>query len=124
MTDSLGERFARALARRDADALTTILAPDVDFRGLTPSSFWEGTTAGDVVGVLLGKWFEESDHVDDVAGVETGADVEDTHRVGYRFHVTNPDGRAVVEQQAYYRVNGGRISHLRIVCSGFRPCDR
>ena len=43
--------------------------------------------------------------------------------MGYRFAITNPDGRHTVEQQAYYRTDGDRISYLRIVCSGYRPAD-
>ncbi|HLN75872.1 MAG TPA: hypothetical protein VK204_02430 [Nocardioidaceae bacterium] len=42
-------------------------------------------------------------------------------RVGYRFDITNADGRSTVEQQAYYRVDGGQLTYLRIVCSGYRP---
>jgi hypothetical protein len=30
-------------------------------------------------------------------------------------------GQFLLEQQAYYRTNGGRISWLRIACSGYRP---
>jgi hypothetical protein len=36
------------------------------------------------------------------------------------FRVTTPDGTFLVEQQAYYGVDNGRISWLRILCSGFR----
>ena len=35
--------------------------------------------------------------------------------------VTTPDGPHAVAQQAYYRVDGDRISYLRVMCSGFRP---
>lgn len=48
------------------------------------------------------------------------ADVEDTHRVSYRFRVTNPSERYTVEQRAYYHARDGRLSYLRVLCSGYR----
>jgi hypothetical protein len=59
--------------------------------------------------------------VAELVRVTQGDDVEDTHEVGYRLAITNPDGAHTVEQQAYYRADGDRISYLRVVCSGYRP---
>ena len=73
--------------------------------------------------MILGSWFEPGDHIEGVTAIEHGRDVGDVHRVGYRFDVTNNDGRRAVEQQAYYRVAGATLTYLRIVCSGFRPRD-
>ena len=53
--------------------------------------------------------------------VETGAAVGDTERVSYRLDLSNDRGPQVVEQQAYHRCADGRIIHLRVLCSGFRP---
>jgi hypothetical protein len=117
----LGTRFAEAIAAKDADALTSLLAPDVDFRALTPRKFWEAASPEEVLEVVFGNWFEEGDRIDALVGVTSGAPVEDTHHVGYRFAITNPDGRHTVEQQAYYRSDGDRIGYLRVVCSGYRP---
>jgi hypothetical protein len=122
-TPDLGTRFAEAIAARDVDGLAGLLTPDVDFKGLTPRKFWEGTTPADVVAAVFDHWFEESDHIDELVDVTPGTPVEDTAHVGYRFAITNPDGRHTVEQQAYYRTDGDRISYLRIVCSGYRPAD-
>ena len=121
MTDALGVRLAEAIAAKDTDALTSLLAPDLDFRALTPGKFWEATTPGDVAEVVFGTWFKVSDHVDALVHVTEGADVEDTHEVGYRLAITNADGPHTVEQQAYYRTEDGRISYLRVMCSGYRP---
>ena len=33
----------------------------------------------------------------------------------------HPQGPHAVEQQAYYRAAGDRISFLRVMCSGYRP---
>ena len=35
-----------------------------------------------------------------------------------------PDGAHTAEQQAYYRGEDERITHLRVMCSGFRPTLR
>jgi hypothetical protein len=118
---TVAESFASALARKDKAALRAILATDIDFKGLTPRRFWEASTADEVLDVLLGSWFEADDHIDGIAALERGDDVEDVHRVAYRFDVTTPDGPHTVEQQAYYRESDGRLIYLRIVCSGFRP---
>jgi hypothetical protein len=120
-TDSLGVRLAEAIAAKDSDAVTSLLATDVDFRALTPRKFWEATQPAEVLEILFDNWFEESDHIDELVRVTQGADVEDTHEVGYRLAITNPDGPHTVEQQAYYRTDGDRISYLRVVCSGYRP---
>jgi hypothetical protein len=122
MTETLGTRFARAVAAKDETALRAVLADDVDFRGLTPGRTWEGTGPDDVVEAVFGSWFEESDRIER-ADVADGADVADTAHVTYRFDLVNDDGAFVAEQQAYYR-GGETIEHLRIMCSGFRPRER
>lgn len=120
MTDTLGSRFARAIAAKDERALRALLSDDVDFKGLTPGRLWEGSGPDDVVQVVFGSWFEESDRVDRVVHVTDGEEVADTAQVSYRFDLTSPGGSYVAEQQAYYR-GGETIDHLRIMCSGFRP---
>ncbi len=117
---TLGERFARALADRDHEALGALLADRIDFRGLTPGRSWAAETRAEVHEILLGNWFEETDRIEELAHLESGDPVGDTSRVGYRFHLVNADGPQVVEQQAYYRAVDGRVDYLRVVCSGFR----
>ncbi|WP_436497932.1 hypothetical protein [Actinokineospora sp. HUAS TT18] len=117
----LGEQFARAIAARDTDAVAALLADDVDFKALTPRRFWEGNSPAEVLDTVFGHWFGESDHIDALAGVESGETVGDTSRVAYRFHITNPDGTHVVEQQVYYREADDKLAYLRVVCSGYRP---
>ncbi len=119
---TLGARFATALARKDAEALRALLHPEVDFRGMTPNRFWEGGGPDAVLEHLLGGWFEPKDEIESLDALETGA-VADRERVGYRVTVNNPDGRFVVEQQAYVGSSGDRIDWLRVMCSGMRPLD-
>jgi ketosteroid isomerase-like protein len=121
---SPGTRFAQSLAAKDESSLRGLLAPDVDFRALTPGRPWEAADADGVLRVVFGSWFEPADEIVAVLEVRDGEDVADTHAVGYRFKVRNPDGTYLVEQQAYYRCDAdGRIDHLRVLCSGYRPVD-
>jgi hypothetical protein len=97
-----------------------LVRPEIDFRALTPNRFWEASGADDVVEILFANWLEDDDQVEEIVGIE-GDTVADRERVGYRFTVTNPDGRFVVEQQAYLSTREGQIDWIRLVCSGFRP---
>jgi hypothetical protein len=119
-TEGLGLRFAEALAAKDRRAIAALLGPHVDFKGLTPQKFWEGSTPEDVLDVLFDHWFEEQDHIDRLVDTSEGEPVGDVRRIGYRLRVTTPDGPHLVEQQAYYRADD-RIHYLRVLCSGFRP---
>ena len=51
-----------------------------------------------------------------LAGGDVGRLRELTH-----YRASNPDGRFLVEQQAYLAPREGRIGWMRVVCSGFRP---
>jgi hypothetical protein len=119
-TTTLGGEFARALAVKDADRIRALIHPDIDFRGLTPSRFWEAGDADAVLSVLFDKWFEDSDEIRTLERLESDTMV-DRERVGYRLSVRNPDGEFLVEQQAYVGARDGRIDWMRVVCSGFRP---
>lgn len=119
----IGERFARAIAGKDAPALLGLLAPHIDFRAMTPNRFWEANSAVEVVNdVIFRYWFEPADRIDAIERIEHGA-VGDRERVGYRFRVTNADGQFTVEQQAYLGVQGNAINWLRIMCSGYLPAN-
>jgi hypothetical protein len=50
-----------------------------------------------------------------------GADFAAALAATYRFSVRNPDGRFLVEQQAYLPERDGRIGWMRVLCSGYRP---
>lgn len=119
---TIGARFARALAAKDFDRIRELIDPEIDFRGLTPKRGWEAGDADAVIDGVLARWFEESDEIESLERLETDA-FADRERVGYRFAIRNPDGRFVVEQQAYLSAPEGRIEWMRVVCSGFRPRD-
>jgi hypothetical protein len=116
----IGERFARAVASKDAPALFELLAPEIEFRAMTPGRFWEASSAAEVVNdVIFGRWFEQSDRIEAIEAIDQGV-VVDRERVGYRFRVTNDDGAFTVEQQAYLGAEDDVIVWLQIMCSGYR----
>ena len=117
---TLGARFATALAAKDEAAMRAVIADDLDFKALTPRKFWEGGSPDELVDVL-GVWFGPDDHIDALEATVDGDDVADTKHVSYRLRITTPDGPHALEQQAYYRADGDRISFLRVMCSGYRP---
>ena len=97
------------------------LDPSVDFRGLTPNRAWEASSASELVSeVLLGQWLEESDVVEELVGFESGA-FADREWIKYQIRGLNEDGPFIVEQQAYFSIQAGRITWMRVLCSGFRP---
>lgn len=120
-----GRRFAAALAGKQVDVLSELLAPDVDFRGLTPGRSWEATDSAGVIEVLFDNWFEPADDIDELVEV-TVSTMADRRHVSYRLRGHNPDGPFVVEQQMYYLTGtdepaAERITWMRVLCSGFRP---
>jgi hypothetical protein len=122
-TDSgtrLGEKFARALFAKDFDDVSELIDPGIDFRALTPRRSWEADSPEALVADVLKVWFGDSRELLELQSVQNGQ-VGDRRRVSYRFGGRSPDGPFVIEQQAYYATDGGRINWMRIVCSGFRP---
>ena len=121
MIEHVGERFARALAAKDSAGLKALLSPDVDFRAMTPSRFWESNDVDVIVDeTILGTWFTPPRRIAELVAVETGR-IGSLERVAYRLIVDRPDGHFTIEQQAYYETDGSAISWMRLMCSGFLP---
>ena len=116
----VGREFAQALAAKDFDRAAELLHPEVDFRGLTPNRTWEATNRSEVVERVLRQWFEEKDEIEELTSVETGSFADRDH-IAYSFRGRNPDGPFAVEQQVYFTAEDGRITWMRVLCSGFRP---
>lgn len=119
-TTTLGADFARALAAKDSAAIRDLIHPEIDFRGLTPNRAWEASDRDELISILFDNWLEDKDEIEGLEWVESDG-FADRERVGYRLSVTNPDGRFLVEQQAYLADRDGQIGWMRVVCSGFRP---
>jgi len=115
----VGERFARALAAKDSPTLHSLFADTVDFQALTPGRHWQAATVGEVVDqIVLGKWFDPGDDIQQLESVST-SQLPGREHVDYRVRVRNADGDHVVEQQAYYNTDGARITWMRVLCSGY-----
>jgi DNA-binding IclR family transcriptional regulator len=117
---TLGADFAHALADRDSKRLLELLAAEVDFQAMTPRRTWQASDPQAVLAILFGHWFEDEDEIEKLERVETDS-FADRERVGYRFSVSNPEGRFLVEQQAYLAERDGKIEWMRVLCSGYRP---
>ena len=115
---SLGAAFAYAIASRDFEKLADLLHPEVEFRALTPRRSWEAGTRDGALEVLR-TWFGDCD-IQDVLRVDT-AEIGGRYHVGYRYQGERPAGPFLIEQQGYYDETDGRVSWIRLVCSGFRP---
>ena len=86
-----GERFARALAAKDGDALCVLLACQVDFQALTPGRHWQASTGRQAVEeIILACWFGAGDDIKELCSVTAGR-VSEREHVAYR--VTGPQVR-------------------------------
>ena len=117
MTDNLGEKLITAAASQDFAGAAALLAPDVEFRALTPGRLFEAA-GPEEVREILEQWYSP---VEAIEALESGT-VVDRPAVRYRVRWSSPqDETFVFEQQAYYDVADGRIGRIHIVCSGDRP---
>ena len=115
-----GEGFARALAAGDAAALAAVLSETVDFAALTPGRHWAAGTASEVARtIVLGHWFGRAERIELLA--LTTAAAGGREHVAYRLGVRRDGQDFLVEQQAYYDSQDGRITWLRVLCSGYQP---
>ena len=115
-----GERFARALAVKDAGALCALLADPVDFQALTPGRHWQADTGRQAVEeIILARWFGPGDEITELCSVISGR-VLDREHVAYRVRVRRGGRDYLVEQQAYYNIDGERITWMRVLCSGYQ----
>lgn len=112
--------MAHAIAAKDARTLRTLFSTPVTFQGVTPRRFWDAETPVGVADIVLGIWFGPDKTITDVTSIDTDT-VIDVKKVSYRMAVDLQAGPSVIEQVAYYSEQGGHITHLRLVCSGFRP---
>ena len=118
---TVGERFARAVAAKDADALAATMADRVDFQALTPGRHWQAVSPRQVADeIVLGMWFGPGAAITGLAGLTTG-EVGGRQHVAYRLQVTRDGREYLVEQQAYYDTEGDQISWMRVLCAGYQP---
>jgi len=121
MTTTAGETLARAVAAKDQAALRAVLSDTIDFQALTPGRVFRAETGIELaVEVILGTWFARA-QMDELCAVTTGQ-VAGREHVAYRVRLHVGPDEYLVEQQAYYdTADDGRISWLRVLCSGYQP---
>lgn len=118
MDGSLGVTFANAVAAKDHARVRELIHPEIDFWAMTPGEVWDASCPDEILGVL-DEWFGEGDLIEGVELLDSDG-FADRERVGYRLRVARPDGRYLIEQQAYLSEREGQIGWLRIMCSGYR----
>jgi hypothetical protein len=111
--------FAGALATRDFERLTAMLAADVRMRALIPPGFVE-ISGADAAVAKFASWFGDAEEVE---LIDSGSDgFADRLHVFYRLRVRRPgDFPRLVEQHLLCALDGDRIDSLDLVCAGFRP---
>jgi SnoaL-like domain len=113
-----GFELVAALASRDFPRLAATLAPDVRLRALIPPGPVEAS--GDGAAAKFSAWFGDAEELQLVRSERET--IADRLHVSYRLRVKRPDdGWKVVEQHLICALEGGRISALDLLCTGFRP---
>lgn len=118
---SIGTAYAEALAAKDRTALAALLADDIDFRALTPRKQWEQHTPTAVIDEAIGVWFDDGDQIEELRAVQVRPVAGPRSLVSYQLLVRNADGPHVVEQQAYFEHDAGKITWMRTLCAGYIP---
>lgn len=111
-----------ALATKDALRLRSLFSSRVTFRAVTPSRFWDAETLAEIADVFLGNWFGPAKVVTHVDVLESDK-VGDVEKPSCRLRINREGGAALIVQVAFYTVDEGQITDLRLVCSGFRPIE-
>jgi hypothetical protein len=113
------ERFLRSLATRDYDGLADCFAPTARMRALVPTRVRE-EDGPQAIAARYRFWLDDYDQYQVVA--TDNERVADREQLRYLIRGVDPkDGPGVLEQFGYATVDGGRITALNLVCSGFRP---
>jgi hypothetical protein len=114
--------FLEALAAQDFGKLRATLTPDAELRALVPPGLKEWTGA-DAIADRFAAWFGDTDEFDlvDATVGEVGGRIHlrwrirlQAERLGIGWHI--------VEQQAYADADeNGRVAHIDLLCTGYRP---
>jgi TusA-related sulfurtransferase len=119
LLQNVGESFVNALADRDFERLSAVIADDVRFRLLLPKGPQAHSGVAETVEVLV-RWYGDVDelHVES-SSVEV---VAGRLVLMYRFRLHDEDGWQVIEQHVVADVApDGRLEKIDLLCSGFLP---
>ena len=118
MTDSLGARLVRGIAKQDPQAIADCFTDQAQVRALVPPGLRERTGAADAAGLIAG-WFADSTELE-LLDSHTN-EIGDKLHIGYRFTGTEHGQPYTVEQHLFCALANGKIDHADLLCSGFRP---
>ena len=121
---TLAGSFLEGLAVQDFARLGDVLAADARLRALLPSGLREWTGAQVIAGRFAG-WFGDTEDFDLVEAIvgEVGGRLHLRWRLRLRAQRLGP-GWFIVEQQVYADTGeGGRITRLDLLCTGYVPED-
>jgi TusA-related sulfurtransferase len=118
-SEGVGWEFLAALSARDAVRLEACFHPEAHLRALLPSGPLE-LSGRATLARRLTSWFEEASTIQVLD--QCAEAFADRMHLRYRFREGYGDGESeVIEQDAFCRVEGGRIVAIDLVCSGHRP---
>ena len=117
---SLGREIVASVERRDWARLAACLSGDVVFRAVIADQTkpFREHIGPDAAAAQIARWFDDGEiHELLESSVDMVAD-----RLHVRYRVRNREvGRwYLVEQHLFATLSGARISHLDLLCSGFR----
>jgi TusA-related sulfurtransferase len=116
---AVGGEFVDALAARDASRIAACFRPDARLRALVPSGPQEHSGRAALAKRLV-SWFEEAATIRVLD--RCAEPLADLLHLRYRFREGYADGESeIIEQDAFCRVEKGRIVAMDLVCSGHRP---
>jgi hypothetical protein len=119
---ALAGAFLEGLAAQDFARLGVALAPGARLRALLPRGLRERSGAEPIAGQFA-KWFGDTEDFDLVEA--TVGEVGGLLHLHWRLRlqaIRLGSGWFTVEQQAYADTDdGGRISRLDLLCTGYRP---
>jgi TusA-related sulfurtransferase len=114
----VGEGWIRAITEGELERLESYCRPEVVSHLLTPWRHMNFETVTDLVAKYR-QWFGEcSEFQVEHSRVEQ---VGERLGISYRFRLQEQGGWYVVEQQLFCTMQGGWVTHLHLLCSGFHP---
>jgi hypothetical protein len=115
----VGTELVDALRRRDYLAVAGCFAQDAHMRSIVPPGVREDAGA-DAIAARFRLWTES---LTDYELVDSSvAPLADLLRLSWALRGVDPDiGPCLFEQTAYAELDDGRITRMRVACSGKRP---
>ena len=100
--------------------MVRLLDPHVEFRALTPGRDWSADDATSVVqGIILDTSFNGVDEDMTVVSL-AGSSVGGRYALDYELYLTRRGDPYCLAQHAYFDVSGGKITWMRVLCSGYQ----